>query len=79
MDRLTVQLPAGRFTIMDSPDPLYNDECERVMSLPDEAQRVIWIDPDVRPEDRPQLHLDVVSYLWIRQLNQIPVAVPLVC
>jgi hypothetical protein len=70
---VTVILPLGRYTYMDSPDPLHDLDGVRCLSLPDDEQKIIWIDPSVTAEDRPRVYVEALQFLWIRQAQMVPV------
>jgi hypothetical protein len=50
--------PASRFEgyrPITSPDPLIDAKGDRCMVLPDDGQRVLWVDPEVKPDERAAL------------------------
>lgn len=47
--------------IRTAANPLFNDDGERCMSEVDARRRIVWIDPAVRAEDRPQLVRDALA------------------
>src|SRR6476469_2926751 len=63
---ISARLPAGRYTIVDSPDPLTDADGDRCEVLPDDQDLVIWCDPELTPDRKLQAVLDAVSYLWVR-------------
>lgn len=56
-----------KYRIIDCPDPLIDDDGLHCMALPDTAQGVVWIDPEVKPSDRPRVLRAVADYLSERR------------
>jgi hypothetical protein len=69
---LTIHVLCRQWVILDSPEPLRDTDGDPCMALPDPEQFVVWIDPSVTPDERPQLLLDVTSRLWEYQLRSAP-------
>jgi hypothetical protein len=70
---VTVRLPSGVYEFRDSPDPLTDANGESCDTLPDDQDKIIWVSPTVRPQDRLQLFLDVASEMRTRQDRMVPV------
>lgn len=58
--------------VVVSPDPLVDGEL-RFMAEPDEDQHVIWLDPAVREDDRPQVLADAIFHVLARRSPLVPV------
>lgn len=50
---LTAPILGTNWRIVDSPEPLYNAQGHRYMTLVDRQQLTIWVDPEISPADRP--------------------------
>jgi hypothetical protein len=70
---ISADLLGDRWHVIDSPEPLYDDEGDRCKAQVDHEQSTIWIDPDVPPADRPQALLSAVCFAVNQRFRPVPI------